>query len=321
MAMSANASAPGKAILVGEHAVVYGMPAIALPLPSIRARAAFKPSGSPLTLIADDLARPPFTIDADQIDCADPLALMAGLTMQYLGAGDVKGEITIRSDIPIASGLGSSAAVSAALGRAIAQLRGANIPDEALNRLVFEVEKQHHGRPSGIDNTVVVYESPVYFVKGGAVDFIDIEDPLWIAVADTGIASLTRDAVADVRSQARRSPARTARVFGEIGAIVHEAKDCIERGKTARLGELMTANHHLLQTLDLSSPELDHLVDAALTGGAQGAKLSGGGRGGNIIALVEEGTASRVKERLVQAGAKQVMLTVAGQGSQIDDSD
>ena len=94
------------------------------------------------------------------------MALMASLTMQYLGAADIKGEITIRSDIPIASGLGSGAAVSAALGRAIAQLHGANIPDEDLNRLVFEVEKLHHGTPSGIDNTVVVFEMPVYFVKG-----------------------------------------------------------------------------------------------------------------------------------------------------------
>ena len=107
----------------------------------------------------------------------------------------------------------------------------------------------------------------------------------------------------------------------EIGAIVHEARDCIERGKTGPLGALMTANHRLLQALTVSSPELNVLVDAALNAGAKGAKLSGGGRGGNIIALADENTVDGVKQSLFEAGAKRVMVTVAGQGSQDDDSD
>lgn len=319
--MSAVASASGKAILVGEHAVVYGKPAIALPLSGIRAKAIYRRTASPLTLIAEDLARPPLVIDAGDTESSDPLARMAALTMHYFGLESLLGEIRIRSDIPIASGLGSGAAVSAAIGRAIAQLHGANLPDEALNRLVFEVEKQHHGTPSGIDNAVVVYELPVYFVKGGSLAFIEIADPLWIVVADSGIASLTRDAVADVRAQTRLAPVRTARAFDDIGAIAIEARRCIERGDGARLGELMTANHLLLRALKVSCPELDQLVDAALYAGALGAKLSGGGRGGNIIALVNEESAPAVKQGLFDAGARQVMLTVAGRGSQIDDSD
>ncbi len=319
--MSGHASAPGKAILVGEHAVVYGLPAIAIPLSGMRAKAIAKATDYPLTIIAEDLTRPALTIDVDEIDRSDPIALMASLTMQYLGVADIKGEITIRSDIPIASGLGSGAAVSAALGRAIAQLHGANIPAEELNRLVFEVEKLHHGTPSGIDNTVVAFELPVYFVKGGAVDFIDIGEPLWILLADTGIASLTRAVVADVRALTKRSPTLTSRILDEIGSIVHEARDCILRGATGRLGELLTANHRLLQALKVSSTELDRLVDAALTAGANGAKLSGGGRGGNIIALADEYTVDGVKQSLFEAGAKRVMLTVVPQGSQDDDSD
>jgi len=319
--MSAKASAPGKAILVGEHAVVYGMPAIALPLSGIRAKATFRATGSPLTLIAEDLARPPLMINTGSIESSDPLALMAALTMQYFGLECLQGEIRVQSDIPIASGLGSGAAVSAAIGRVIAQFHGAIMPNEALNRLVFEVEKQHHGTPSGIDNTVVVYELPVYFAKGGTLDFLEFADPLWILLADSGIASLTRDAVADVCTQVRLAPAQTARVFDDIGAIVNEARDCIDYSNGARLGELMSANHRLLQALNVSCPELDHLVEAALHAGALGAKLSGGGRGGNIIALVEEETAPAVKQCLIKAGARQVMLTVAGQGSQIDDSD
>lgn len=319
--MEVHASAPGKAILCGEHAVVYGLPAIAIPLSGIRARAIGKASDDTLTVIAEDLGQTPLRIAGDDYDRANPLSLMAGLTATFVGAASIRGEIRIRSELPIASGLGSGAAVSAALGRAVAQLHGAEIPDEDLNRLVFDVEKLHHGTPSGIDNTVVVYEKPVYFRRDAAFEVISIRNGLGIVLADTGIASLTRDAVADVRALARKAPKWTGRVFDEIGAIVDEARDCIERGSLERLGALMTANHELLQALTVSSPELDALVDAAVNAGALGAKLSGGGRGGNIIVLCTGDSLCDVKESLLAAGSKRVLVNGAGQGSQDDDSD
>lgn len=309
--MRSQASAPGKAILFGEHAVVYGLPAIAIPLSGIRARASIKAAARPLTIIAEDMPRPPVTVDAEKFDQSDPLALMAALTLRHLKAAVPMGEIRIRSDIPIASGLGSGAAVSATLGRAIAWLLESDISDGELSKIVFEVEKLHHGRPSGIDNTVVAYEKPVYFVKDEAVEFMRINVPLRIVLGDTGIGSLTRDAVAGLRSMLEREPAQTAKRFDEIGAIVKEARACIESGATARLGELMTANHDLLRGLNVSSAELDKLVDAALNGGALGAKMSGGGRGGNIIALVDDDSDRRVKKALVEAGAKRVLDTLA----------
>ena len=309
--MNSQASAPGKAILFGEHAVVYGTPAIAIPLSSIRARTYCKDTAHPLTVFAEDLPRPTVTIVTEEFDRSDPLALTAALTMEYLESGYLTGEIRIRSDIPIASGLGSGAAVSAALGRAIARMHNSDIPDCELSKIVFEVEKLHHGRPSGIDNTVVVHEKPVYFVKDEAIEFIRIVEPLHIILADTGIASLTRDAVADVRSLYERETAHTAKQFDEIGAIVNDARVCIEMGAAARLGELMTANHHLLRGLNVSSAELDKLVDAALIGGALGAKMSGGGRGGNVIALVNDRSATSVKGALIMAGAKGLLETIA----------
>ncbi len=309
--MRSQASAPGKAILFGEHAVVYGCPALAIPISSIRAQATGKASAKPLTIVAEDLPGSPLTILPGDSGIGQPLALMARLTAKQLEAENLLGEVRIQSNIPIASGLGSGAAVSAALGRAIAQLHGADLPAENLNRLVFEVEKLHHGTPSGIDNTVVVYERPLYFVKDAAFEFLDIAKPLWLALADTGVASLTRDAVAAARALAESAPRQTAQIFGEIAAIVDEAKACIERGSADRLGALMTANHRLLKALTVSSPELDCLVDAALKAGAMGAKLSGGGRGGNIIALADEATMPRVKNSLIDAGAKRVIVTVA----------
>ena len=319
--MRIQESAPGKAILFGEHAVVYGKPAIAVPLSGIRAAVTGIATADALAIVAEDLAPFPLKIGGEHAEQTSPLALMARLTAKRLGATKLTGEFRIRSDIPIASGLGSGAAVSAALGRAIAQLHGAKISDADLNRLVFEVEKIHHGTPSGIDNTVVVFEMPLYFVKGEGAEFISFGKPLRLVLANSGIASLTRDAVADVRSLARGAPARTGRVFDEIGNIVNEARDCIERGERDRLGALMTANHRLLQALTVSSPELDVLVDAALGAGALGAKLSGGGRGGNIIALVGADAATGLKRSLLEAGATRVMTTVAGRKSRDDDSD
>ena len=247
--MNSQASAPGKVILCGEHAVVYGEPAIAVPLSGIRAHAWCKDNPHPLTVIAKDLSRPAVKTVADEFDRSDPLSLMAALTMGHLNTGDLMGEIILRSDIPIASGLGSGAAVSAALGRAIARMQNSDIPDCELSEIVFEVEKLHHGTPSGIDNTVVVHEMPVYFVKDEAIEFIRILEPLHIILGDTGITSLTREAVDDVRLLFEQDPVQTGKRFAEIGAIVNEAKVCIETGATVRLGELMTANHHLLRGL------------------------------------------------------------------------
>lgn len=298
-------SAAGKIILLGEHAAVYGLPAIAVPVATLRAYAAITASSSPLTISSADLDN--LTFDDGQ---PNPLEKMRSLTLDYLQVSAVGGEIMIRSDIPIARGLGSGAAVSAALGRAIAWLHGRVIPDDVLNRLVFEVERIHHGAPSGIDNTVVVYERPIYFVKGQAMDRLEIRRPLHILIADSGRASLTREAVAKVSRLYQRYPASTWDILAAIGAIVERARACLQAGDNRRLGELMTENHRQLQRLQVSSARLDRLVGAALSAGALGAKLSGGGLGGNMIALVDESKGPAAREALIRCGAVDVVETV-----------
>ncbi len=307
--MTHVASAPAKAILVGEHAVVYGKPALAVPLSQLRTYIDFHSSASPLKVSFTNISRAPLQWERGKADSADPLATMIGLTAQYLRARSLHGEMTIRSDIPVASGLGSGAAVSAAIGRAVAGLLHRDIPDRDLNALVYEVEKLHHGTPSGIDNTVVVYERPVYFLPGKSIDFIDFADPIQLVVADTGVAALTLDTVADVRCLYQRQPRQTQALFDRIGTVVDSARSAIETGDHKWLGELMTQNHALLQALDVSSAALDRLVHAAVSGGALGAKLSGGGRGGNIIALVNDASIPSVKAKLLEAGAKGVFVT------------
>lgn len=312
--MIGSVSAPGKAILLGEHAVVYGKPAVAIPLPQLRAVAHFRQTDESLMIHAEDLQRPPWQWAAGAADSPDPLARMTALTLRHLGVCAPRGEITIRSAIAIASGLGSGAAVSAALGRAIAGLCRVTISNAELNALVYEVEKLHHGSPSGIDNTTVVFEQPVFFQRGQPISAISSKHNLEFLLADTGVPALTRESVAAVRRLLRAEPDRVNHLLEQIASAVVAARACLESGDRLRLGELMTANHHLLRKLGLSSPQLDRLAAAAVAAGALGAKLSGGGQGGHIIALVEPVTASAVRKALHLAGANRVFAANIGGG-------
>jgi mevalonate kinase len=181
--------------------------------------------------------------------------------------------------------------------------------DEEVNAFAYEIEKLHHGTPSGIDNTVVTYARPVYFVRGQPIETFRVARPFTIVIADTGISAPTKESVGDVRRLWRNDPSRWETVFDKIGEISFTARRAIEAGKPELLGELMDENHELLQKLTVSSRELDALVEAARRAGALGAKLSGGGRGGNMIALVEPEKAETVSSSLREAGAKQTIHT------------
>ncbi len=304
-----RASAPGKVILFGEHAVVYGRPAIAVPVPQVRATAVVEPApeGAGLTLVAADLEREVSLRDAPS---DDPLAAIARLTLDHLGHPEPDVRLTVTSTIPIAGGMGSGAAVSTAIVRALASFFGQELPPAEVSRLVYEVEKLHHGTPSGIDNTVVAYERPVYFVRDRRMETFSPGAPLYLLIADSGVPSRTKEVVAAVRARWEKQPARYDFLFDRIGEVVDEAREAIEAGDVYTLGGLMDQNHELLRKIGVSSPELDELVEAARYGGALGAKLSGAGRGGNIIALVEEFSADEVEAVLRAAGAKRIVYAV-----------
>jgi mevalonate kinase len=178
-----------------------------------------------------------------------------------------------------------------------------------VNTLAYEIEKLHHGTPSGIDNTVITYAKPVYFVKGQPIEVFRVGAPFTIVIADTGVSALTKESVGDVRELWKADKTRWEKVFDEIGKIARFARKRIENGEWMALGPLMDKNHTLLQQLTVSSPELDRLVEAAHRSGALGAKLSGGGRGGNMIALVHKENAPAVVEALLSAGAKRIIVT------------
>lgn len=307
-------SAPAKVILFGEHAVVYGQPAIAAPVSSLRARATFQasPAGSGLVLVTlggdEDISRIPI----DPMDVNSAFSTTVRLVLNYFQRPAPNGTIVIESEIPIASGLGSGAAVTTALARAVAEALEKTLPLEDLNALVFEVEKFYHGTPSGIDNTVIVYETPIYFIKNHVMDRLVIGAPFAILIADTGVAASTKTAVSDVRRFYTSRPDRVQPLLSSIGAITNRARQAIEDGDIASLGPLMMQNHAVLRTLGVSSPALENLVDTALKAGALGAKLSGGGRGGNMIALTTPELAESVERSLIEAGAVRVYKTTLG---------
>ncbi len=306
MSKQASATACGKIILFGEHAVVYGRPAIAVPVTQVQATALIEPSSHGLIIHAADLNR---SIAVDASNSIDPLASIVNLTLEHLNCPLPDLAITIHSTIPIASGLGSGAAVSTAIVRALAQWFGARLDNAEVNALVYEVEKLYHGTPSGIDNSVIAYRQPVYFVRGQALQTFTVARPFKVAIGDTGVASSTKIAVGDVRKGWEIDRARYEAWFDRIGAIVQQARSAIESGDIDQLGPLMDQNQVLLRNLDVSSAELERLIAAAKQAGASGAKLVGGGRGGNMIALIDDRNVEAVTAALKDAGAVNVIVT------------
>lgn len=308
-----TASAAGKIILLGEHAVVYGRPAIAAPVSDVRAAVEIKtlPIGEGIIIEACDLDRS-FRLDESyETDDALPLQTTVRNTLQALAipAETQNLRLIVRSAVPIARGMGSGTAVATAIVRALAQHLGQHLTARAVSDLVYQTELILHGTPSGIDNTVVAFEQPVYFVKGQQADIFWVGRPITFLIADTGIPSKTRDTVHDVRQRWLADRAEYEAIFDRIGAVVNDAKEALAAGDALMLGRCMDENHRLLCEIGVSCAELDRLVESAKSAGASGAKLSGGGRGGCMIALVDEASRDRVAAALMFAGAHNVMVT------------
>ncbi|MFN2290014.1 MAG: mevalonate kinase [Anaerolineae bacterium] len=303
------AHAPGKVILFGEHAVVYSQPAIAVPVREVQAQVLLE-AGLPDqgTLVAvPDLERRFLLREADQ---DDPLARIVRLALRAVRQKrDPDLTLTITSSIPIARGMGSGAAVSTAIVRALAKHFDFWLPSRAVSELVYQTEVLYHGTPSGIDNTVVAFEKPVFFVKEEGWEFFWVDKPFLLAIADSGIESSTKEVVGDLRRRYEADADRYQPLFYRAGEIARMARSAIERGDQPALGRLMDENHELLREMGVSCPELDRMVLAAREGGALGAKLSGAGWGGNMIALVTEETRGRVNIMLRLAGATRVIFS------------
>lgn len=304
-------NAPGKIILFGEHAVVYGQPAIAIPVTKVKATARVLPN---LNTSAGQIhiQAPQVQVDAvlSELPQDHPLAKAVYLTLSKIKPDHIPAiTLQISSTIPISAGMGSGAAVSVAIIRALSAFLGEPLPSSEVSDLAYEVEKQHHGTPSGIDNNVIAHQKPVYFVREEPIQFLTIENPTQWVIADSGEKTPTRDTVSAVRALYAADTETYGEIFEKIGEVTKKARLVLSHGDIAALGWLMNENQRLLAKLNLSTPKLDTLIQGARAAGAEGAKLSGGGRGGNMIALCSAEKIDEVKNALDQAGAAQVIST------------
>jgi mevalonate kinase len=309
-----SASAPGKVILCGEHAVVYGQPALALPVHQVKANATLTP--------IEDEKKGRILVHAPDIQLSqwmhelapdNPIRSVIQQTLDAIKIRDFPAQkLEIRSTIPIASGLGSSAAISIAIIRALGQHFEAPLPPELQSQIAFEIEKLYHGTPSGIDNTTIAFEKPVYFVKGNEPLPFEIGSPFHLIIANSGSTSPTSEAVAKVRERWLKDKVYYEALFDQIGFISHSARRAIKEGQIHVLGSLLNRNQELLEAIGVSSSQLENLIRVARDHGALGAKLSGAGLGGNIIALVNEETSDAILTALTESGATGAILTKVG---------
>ena len=306
-----SSSAPGKVILCGEHAVVYGKPAIAIPVLDMATKCVIvaRPNANDedSTIVAPNIG-----LDS-RLSCLledHPIRAAVRLVLEQLQISHLPVcEIRIHSTLPTSAGLGSSASTAVSLVRALSEFLGHPFENEIVNKLAYEIEKIHHGTPSGIDNTVITYQVALYYQKDQPGEFLDPVCPITLVVADSGIKGSTAKAVADVRDGWLSDKLLFEKYFDEIEDLVHTVRQAWSSADLSQMGEALTKNHTLLKQMGVSCDKLDRLVSHALDKGALGAKLSGGGQGGNMIALVHDHDAEYISRQLKLAGAVHTLIT------------
>lgn len=314
----ARTRAPGKLILLGEHAAVYGRTALAVPVQAVEARVKVLPATSVLTIEAHHPPGSGGEPELVEVEAAGAENALAAAVLAALGARRVAGDeacehlprwrMLLESSIPVGVGLGSSASVAVALVRAVGVAAGNPFDGPTAARLALEAEKRTHGTPSGIDNTVIALERAIRF-DAGAVATVRVAAPFELVVADSGEIGLTREVVASVRARRALDPARCDAWFDRIGRLSQSAVRALAEADLDGLGRLVDENHALLQQLGVSTPRIDRMVAAARAAGALGAKLSGAGGGGVMFALPGRGRTEAVIGALDRAGAARVLRT------------
>ena len=289
---SVRAFGPGKVILLGEHGVVYGFPALAGALDQ-GVRAFGEPAPSTTLEV-------PFGLTPGQ---------RAALEQAFARAAALCGEppvsVSLESDLPPSMGLGSSGALSVAVARLLLGAGGRTPPRARVEQVALEMEKAFHGTPSGVDHTTSARGGLVLF-RTGQVRAVTPKRPLGLVVVLSGARASTRVTVGALRERQARWPRRYRRLFETIGEVVKDGARAAETGDLEELGDAMNVNQGLLDALGLSSPSIERVVHELRGAGALGAKLTGaGGDGGAVIGLFPDprAAARKLKRRGLQCFA------------------
>ncbi len=275
----------GKVILFGEHFVVHGVPGIVSAIDSTT-DAEVKKASKGINVKDERKTAKGYSEEKrlQQIESIDRMLRAMGVDPK------IALDIWIGGTLPGFSGLGASAASSVAIARAIAQELSMKISEEKINQAAYEAEKAYAGNPSGIDNTAATYGGLMWFRKnmGGGQDLVErlaIESPVEIVIGSTGKVANTKGMVEGVAERKNKNPQKYNPLFKRAEELAYEGRAALEFYNLKKVGELMNENHRLLQEIEVSSKELDLLVDVARKQGAIGAKLTGGGGGGCMVAL------------------------------------
>lgn len=298
--------AHAKAILLGEHAVVYGAPALALPIPQLAVtasatrspRARYGRDGLPYTEVG-------CSSRTSATQACDGLRRLTAEFMAHMRvAGGPHVDVTIDCAIPHGRGLGSSAANSRAIVAALADLFGRELTEETAFELVQTAENMAHGRASGVDARAVGACRPLLFQAGRTRELAIGCDSLFI-VADSGVPGSTKEAVAMLREEFRGRTGARESFVSRASELAEAGRRALADGEPEEFGTQLTDYHELLRAARLSTDRIDALVEAALKAGSLGAKITGGGLGGCVIAQTHPERARDVTRRLHEAGAVQ----------------
>ena len=306
---TASGRAHGKIILIGEHSVVHNEPAIAIPFTSAGVEVTVTRTDGESTMESiyhtGKISEAP-TVLNNLIKTLHAVCDYFALSSDHL-------HITIKSDIPSERGMGSSAAVATALVRALFNYFDEDLPNELLYQFVSISEKIAHGNPSGLDAKVVSSSESIFYVKNKKAEFFDIDLPGYLVVADTGQQGETVEAVADVGKLVADPKNEGQKLIKELGQLTNKARTFIEKKDINQLGQILWEAQNKLKKLTVSNQKLDLLIETAQANGALGAKLTGGGRGGCIIALVDKfERAQDLTESLLKAGATKTWIHPLG---------
>ena len=280
--------AHSKIILIGEHAVVYGYPAISLPLLEVEVTCRVLPAETPWRLFEEDT-----------------LSMAVYASLEYLTIKDACIRCQIESAIPEKRGMGSSAAISIAAIRAVFDYYDAQLSQETLEILVNRAEMIAHMNPSGLDAKTCLSDQPIRFIKNVGFEELAMDLSAYLVIADTGVYGHTREAIQVVESKGKEA----LPFLHALGELTQEAEEAIKHKDAEKLGEILSGAHENLKEIGVSSQEADSLVETAIHHGALGAKMSGGGLGGCIIALAANlEQAQELAQGLEEKGAVQTWI-------------
>jgi len=320
------ASAPAKAILFGEHFVVYGQPSIVM---AIDKRAYVKVrlrTDEKVCIHSRDIGvsgcflGESFQPERGGLEARRRLEPVRVAVEKVLNASKshVGLNVEIRSSIPVAAGLGSSAAVAAATAMAVSKVLNFELSKKEVFQIAYESERLIHGTPSGIDPAISTYGGVLLYQKDKGLTSLDVEGEIPLVVGDTGVERSTGELVAKVRRLRERYPAIVDPIIRLGGEIVAAAVEALRSNDLQSLGELMNVNHSLLSAVGVSHELLDKLVHAARRAGALGAKLTGAGGGGCMIALASPDVLERVASAIEQAGVTAFIAKKTEEGVRVE---